>query len=84
MGEPARKGGRGRAEPVEIFACPNGPFLVRGNIALDVDDAENPGDEARRGERRVVALCRCGASSIRPYCDGIHKVIGFRTVPPAR
>jgi CDGSH-type Zn-finger protein len=29
-----------------------------------------------------VALCRCGASAIKPYCDGTHKMIKFRTEPP--
>jgi CDGSH-type Zn-finger protein len=28
-------------------------------------------------------LCRCGASAIKPYCDGTHKMIKFRTEPPA-
>ncbi|HET8927959.1 MAG TPA: CDGSH iron-sulfur domain-containing protein [Microbacterium sp.] len=29
--------------------------------------------------RRTIALCRCGLSSIKPFCDGTHKVTGFRT-----
>ncbi|WP_370634521.1 CDGSH iron-sulfur domain-containing protein [Actinotalea sp. Marseille-Q4924] len=57
-----------------ITACPNGPLLVRGDVeVLLADGAPAP----RR--RRTVALCRCGASAIKPYCDGSHKVIGFRT-----
>jgi CDGSH-type Zn-finger protein len=31
--------------------------------------------EAARG---TVALCRCGKSAIKPFCDGTHKVINFR------
>ncbi|WP_332603552.1 CDGSH iron-sulfur domain-containing protein [Arthrobacter sp. S2(2024)] len=30
----------------------------------------------------TVALCRCGASAIKPYSDGTHKLIGFRTEIP--
>lgn len=60
--------------PPTITACPNGPLLVRGDIALvDADGAPIP----RR--RRTIALCRCGLSSIKPFCDGSHKTSGFRT-----
>ena len=65
--------------PVTITACPDGPLLVRGRLEL-VDD------EGRRVQpnRSTFALCRCGASAIRPFCDGSHKLVGFRTGPPAR
>lgn len=50
----------------------NGPYLVRGAFAiLDQDGNEI---ERRRG---TVALCRCGRSQSKPFCDGTHKVIGF-------
>ena len=58
--------------PASIVACPDGPILVRGDVAI-VDDAGRP--VPRR--RETVALCRCGASTIKPYCDGTHKAIGF-------
>jgi CDGSH-type Zn-finger protein len=51
----------------------DGPYLVRGNFQL-TDQAGNP-IEARR---RTIALCRCGKSQIRPFCDGTHKLVGFR------
>ena len=57
---------------VTIVACPDGPLLVRGE-ALIVDAAGAP--VPRR--RATVALCRCGASAIKPYCDGSHKFTGF-------
>ncbi|PYI38740.1 CDGSH iron-sulfur domain-containing protein [Arthrobacter psychrolactophilus] len=60
----------------EIVVCPNGPLLVRGDFTIA---AANGGKIPRR--RRTVALCRCGASGIKPYCDGTHKLIGFRTKP---
>lgn len=55
-----------------IVVCPDGPLLVRGEFAItDADGRPMP----RR--RAVVALCRCGATGIAPYCDGSHKVVGF-------
>jgi CDGSH-type Zn-finger protein len=60
----------------QIVACPNGPLLVRG--ALEIIDP----DGEPLYTRRTVALCRCGSSSIKPFCDGTHKLVGFRTTPP--
>jgi CDGSH-type Zn-finger protein len=51
----------------------NGPYLVRGPFVM----IDQNGKEIEVG-RRVVALCRCGRSQIRPFCDGTHKAIGFR------
>lgn len=67
------------ARPVTVTACANGPLIVRGDIDL-VDERGEPIEP----RRRTVALCRCGASAIRPFCDGSHRTIGFRTEPPAR
>lgn len=63
-----------RAGWASITACPNGPLLVRGDVEILLAS----GEPAPR-RRRTVALCRCGASGIKPYCDGSHKVIGFTT-----
>ena len=51
----------------------DGPLLVRGDFTLLTPDGEviEPG-------RRTVALCRCGRSAIKPFCDGTHKAINFR------
>jgi CDGSH-type Zn-finger protein len=59
----------------------NGPYLVRGPFTLV--DQEGREIEVRR---KVVALCRCGRSSIRPFCDGTHKTTGFQAEsgPPTR
>lgn len=62
-------------QPTIITACPDGPLLVRGDFAI----APAPGMEPERPDRRVIALCRCGASGIKPLCDGTHKLTKFRT-----
>ena len=59
---------------VEITLCPDGPLLVRGAVTLVGADGEPV--PARRS---TMALCRCGASAIKPFCDGTHKVNGFTT-----
>jgi CDGSH-type Zn-finger protein len=51
----------------------DGPYILRGNFTLTDQD----GNEIDK-RRRTVALCRCGKSQIRPFCDGTHKLIGFR------
>ena len=70
--------GRPAAEVPRIVAYPDGPLLVRGEF--EIVDAE--GRPVPR-TRSTVALCRCGVSSIKPYCDGTHRLVGFRTDPPA-
>lgn len=61
---------------VTIFACTDGPLLVRGRATMvDVDGNVIP------QHRTTVALCRCGVSTIKPYCDGTHKLVGFRSDP---
>jgi len=59
----------------EVVITPyrDGPLLVRGPFRLrDQDGGEIV------VERETVALCRCGKSRIRPFCDGTHKLTRFR------
>ncbi len=57
-----------------ITPYPDGPYLVRGTF--DLTDANGEVIETRR---KTIALCRCGASRTKPFCDGTHKLISFRT-----
>jgi uncharacterized Fe-S cluster protein YjdI len=61
-----------RERPPEVCASENGPLLVSGGVRiLDANGAVlYEGDKA--------ALCRCGGSSNKPFCDGTHKKNGFR------
>jgi CDGSH-type Zn-finger protein len=65
--------GQSRQVPTELTPYPDGPYLLRGDFRLtDPDGAEiDP-------HRKTIALCRCGASRRKPFCDGTHKMIGFR------
>jgi CDGSH-type Zn-finger protein len=55
-----------------IGVQPNGPFWVRGGIPVESEDG-TPWEVRNR-----VTLCRCGHSRNKPFCDGSHKVVGFR------
>lgn len=64
------KGNVGSSSEVTLQITPNGPIMVKGEVNLNVN-----------GEERVesrVALCRCGASSNKPYCDGSHTSSDFK------
>ncbi|MFI4873973.1 MAG: CDGSH iron-sulfur domain-containing protein [Blastopirellula sp. JB062] len=52
----------------------NGPFLVEGPITLE--DAEG---NTYTINKPAIALCRCGQSANRPFCDGAHKGCGFES-----
>jgi CDGSH-type Zn-finger protein len=69
---------RDHTEPPVITACTDGPLLVRGEVQLVLATGE-PIEQTRA----TVALCRCGVSTIKPFCDGTHKLVGFKTDPPA-
>jgi Iron-binding zinc finger CDGSH type len=52
---------------------PDGPLFVRGRLRIVGDE----GGVIREDTR--VALCRCGGSANKPFCDGTHRRIGFTT-----
>ncbi len=61
-----------KGEAAILRVCDGGPLVVRGPLIL-LDEA---GHELRV-RRLVNALCRCGRSSVQPFCDGTHKLVPF-------
>jgi CDGSH-type Zn-finger protein len=57
----------------------NGPYLVEGE---DVKLVDWNGQEYQI-TRRPFALCRCGGSTTKPFCDGTHSKIGFNAAEAA-
>lgn len=66
----------GAAPEVSINTYPDGPLLVRGDYVV----TDGKGNEIP-ARRRTVALCCCGGSSIKPWCDGSHKSPGCAPDP---
>lgn len=62
---------------VSIKASRNGPYIVKGPV--EVMDA----DGTRYTVKETFALCRCGGSSTKPFCDGTHSKIGFQAAEKA-
>ena len=62
---------------VKIETIKHGPYIVTGEVELiDADGNKFP------AEKRM-ALCRCGASTEKPFCDGTHSKIGFKAAEKA-
>jgi CDGSH-type Zn-finger protein len=59
---------------VTIKVRDNGPFLVEGPVTI-VDAAGNAFSVPTG--KPAVALCRCGTSQTKPFCDGSHKTCSF-------
>lgn len=63
---------------MQITIKQNGPYIIKGPVELiGPDGAKIPGD-------KVIALCRCGGSANKPFCDGTHSKIGFAAAEAAR
>ena len=62
---------------IEIITLDNGPYVVKGAIKL----VDASGGEFDAGE--TVALCRCGHSGNKPFCDGTHRSIDFESAERA-
>jgi CDGSH-type Zn-finger protein/uncharacterized Fe-S cluster protein YjdI len=58
---------------LSIKQLTDGPLLLNGNLTIFA----STGRQAWKGEK--VALCRCGASKNKPFCDGSHKEAGFKS-----
>lgn len=63
-------------DAVIITPYRDGPLLVRGPFRL-LDADGSPIENTRA----ATALCRCGRSRTKPFCDGTHKLVGFRSEP---
>ncbi len=62
-----------------IKVIQNGPYLVQGDDATVVD--WNGATYAIA--KRPFALCRCGGSTTKPFCDGTHSKAGFKAAEAA-
>jgi CDGSH-type Zn-finger protein len=58
---------------IQLISSPDGPLLIRGAERL----VDEHGDD-HPVHRPVVAICRCGTSTRRPWCDGMHKLLKRR------
>ena len=56
----------------KILCLKDGPYEVRGPVRIE--DADGNVTET---EGMAHDLCRCGASQIKPFCDGSHETVGF-------
>lgn len=61
----------GQPDKLVLKLMKNGPILVEGTYEIYSDTSQPV-----KGSKNI-ALCRCGASSSKPFCDGSHKEIGF-------
>src|SRR5262245_5147407 len=60
---------------MQIHCRENGPYLIEGPVTIFDHQGRAfvlPADKPK------IALCRCGQSGKRPFCDGTHKTVGFR------
>jgi CDGSH-type Zn-finger protein len=63
------------SEPLVIRCRENGPYVIQGAVKV-VDHLGN--EFAIAPGKDTIALCRCGHSKNKPFCDGSHRTCGFQ------
>ena len=71
--------------PITITVKHNGPYLIIGDDVPNTVITDPAGNvlTSAKGAGKSIALCRCGGSSTKPFCDGTHNRIGFQGAGPA-
>jgi len=67
---------------VKITIRPNGPYKVEDPDGV-IELTDPAGNRIDLSGKPVIALCRCGASVNKPFCDGTHSKIGFQAAEAA-
>lgn len=57
--------------PVSVKVMIDGPIVVKGSFSLQYDGRKKEINDS------IISLCRCGSSNHLPFCDGMHRQIGF-------
>jgi len=58
-------------EPVSVKVMSDGPLIINGSFTV------NYGSVKKEVKESIISLCRCGASNHLPFCDGMHRKVGF-------
>ena len=66
---------------IKIICRPNGPYLVENDGSIELYDAI--GTKVDLTGKAKFALCRCGGSTTKPFCDGTHSKSGFQAAEAA-
>jgi len=59
-------------ENIKVSLKPNGPIIMQGNFTITHSDGKVEEIE------KMAALCRCGSSTKKPFCDGAHITANFK------
>jgi 3-phenylpropionate/trans-cinnamate dioxygenase ferredoxin subunit len=65
-------------DPITITVRNNGSLFITGDQMAQVRLVDHEGNEISTEGRKALSLCRCGASTKKPFCDGTHSKIGFQ------
>jgi CDGSH-type Zn-finger protein len=67
---------------INVLVKPNGPYVVSGDLS-QVQVQDGNGNTFDITGKPAIALCRCGASANKPFCDGAHSKISFQAAEVA-